>query len=55
LLGPQTAFTGGLGRLRGAARAVNAESIVETFRQAVQRQLAVASLGTFIAHDNPHS
>jgi hypothetical protein len=54
LLGPQTAFTGGSGRLRGAARGVNAESLVEAFRQALQRQLAVTSLGTFIAHDDAH-
>jgi len=52
LLGPQTAFTGGLGGQRGPTRAVGPESLVEAFRQALQGQLAVANLRALIGHDD---
>jgi hypothetical protein len=52
LLGPQTAFAGGLGRQRRPSRAVDAEGFVEAFREPFHCQVAVASLRAFIGHDD---
>jgi hypothetical protein len=54
LLGPQTAFTGGLGGQRGTSRTFNPESVVEAFGETIERQLAVANLRALIAHYDPH-
>ena len=54
MLGPQTAFAGGLGGQRGASRTFKLESLVEAFGQTIERQLAVANLRALIAHHDPH-